>query len=336
MTVRRRKGRPSWYYRIQRGGKVYTGGGYTSREDAAHAEAVRLLQIGSAPHRTVRLGEAAEVYLKEVVARHANAVGERYTFQRILERFGEDRPLRAVTPGDLEGYRAWRLSTPGGGKRKRPITAVTVNRDLAHLSAFFSWCQRRGWVPASHNPARTAAVARAKETWRPWVILTQEQREKLWGLLPPKERIKAQLLFLLGVRKAVVLNLRWEQIDWTNRLVQYTSKGKSGVIPLSETATALLRELGPKPEGRVFAERTDSTLKKWWAKAREALGIPGLRRHDLRVTFARELADRGADLRTIQGLLGHSTLAMTARYIPPDLEARRRAIRLLDKPLPER
>jgi integrase len=58
--------------------------------------------------------------------------------------------------------------------------------------------------------------------------------------------------------------------------------------------------------------------------------MPTLRLHDLRVTFARRLAKRGVDLKTIQALLGHATPTMTHRYIPTDLEAQRRAVALLD------
>jgi integrase len=64
-----------------------------------------------------------------------------------------------------------------------------------------------------------------------------------------------------------------------------------------------------------------------WAKTRVALGIPRLRPHDLRVMFARETHARGADLKAVQGLLGHSTPTMTMHYIPADLHAMRAAVR---------
>lgn len=78
----------------------------------------------------------------------------------------------------------------------------------------------------------------------------------------------------------------------------------------------------------MFPVRTDSTFKKYWAKARVALGIPRLRPHDLRVMFARETHSRGADLKAVQGLLGHSTPTMTMHYIPADLHPMRAAVRV--------
>ena len=58
-----------------------------------------------------------------------------------------------------------------------------------------------------------------------------------------------------------------------------------------------------------------------------ALGIPRLRPHDLRVMFARETHARGADLKAVQGLLGHSTPTMTMHYIPADLHGMRDAVK---------
>jgi integrase len=102
------------------------------------------------------------------------------------------------------------------------------------------------------------------------------------------------------------------------------------VIPLNDRVLELLRELGPKPTGRVLRAVSDTTLRRWWGKARESVGMPTLRLDDLRVTFARRLAKRGVDLKTIQALMGHATPTMTHRYIPTDLEAQRRAVALLD------
>ena len=84
-------------------------------------------------------------------------------------------------------------------------------------------------------------------------------------------------------------------------------------------------------EGKVFPFTVDTSLKRRWYTVRTELGLPNLRLHDLRVTFARSLADKGHSLRTIQALLSHSTITMTARYIPPDLERMREAVASLDE-----
>ena len=73
--------------------------------------------------------------------------------------------------------------------------------------------------------------------------------------------------------------------------------------------------IGPGPSGSVFPVRTDSTFKKYWAKSRAALGVPRLRPHDLRVMFVRETCARGADVKAVQGLLGHPTPTMTTLFV---------------------
>tara|TARA_Y100000310_G_scaffold46382_1_gene43102 strand:+ start:5649 stop:6098 length:450 start_codon:yes stop_codon:yes gene_type:complete len=76
---------------------------------------------------------------------------------------------------------------------------------------------------------------------------------------------------------------------------------------------------------------SDIGLRRAWDKARKAIGLPHLRPHDLRVTFARQLSEKGVSLKTIQGLLGHSTPTMALRYIPSDLRDRQAAVKLLEK-----
>ena len=115
-----------------------------------------------------------------------------------------------------------------------------MNRDLAYLSAFFNWCRSLGWLPeGAANPARAKSkrredgggVARFDEPWRPWQTLPEELEEQLWGILPRRVRLTVELLLHLGVRRGVVRELRWVQIDWANRLAHYTSKRKNCVIP---------------------------------------------------------------------------------------------------------
>jgi integrase len=165
------------------------------------------------------------------------------------------------------------------------LKGATINRRLAYLSAFFTWAQLKRYVPTGYNPASAKVVKREREPWRSWIILTPEQREKLWAALPPQHQTRAKLLFHLGVRRDVVLNLQWEQVDWASDLITYTSKGKSGVIPMNKTARVLLEKLaaeqGFPKSGPVYPVKALSTFIRHWDKARKSLGLPTLRRHDL-------------------------------------------------------
>ncbi len=331
-------------YRFAVNGRVYEQTGFTTAREAADAAwAARRTVTGtsrwrgqSAPELT--FADAATVYLDETAAR-PNARDIARTLRTAIERWGS-RALDAVTPDDVRAFQTDRRRQVWCGAHRRhdcqcpaarPVSGASVNRDLAYLSAFFGWALRQGYV--ERNPV--AGVPRDRETWRPWVVLTRDNLDQLFAELPERQRVKAQLLYHMGVRKQVVLDLTWERIDLKNQLFTYYSKGKWKTKAFNQTCYKLLHQLweaqGGPTQGRVFAERSDTTLRRWWARARTKLGLPTLRRHDLRVTFARHLADKGVDLSTIQDLLGHESLTMTRRYIPESLQAQKRALRALDE-----
>lgn len=201
-------------------------------------------------------------------------------------------------------------------------------------------------VDPSVNPAAEKWVKRLREEWRPWIILTPAQFSSILERFSDRPILRAALILLanLGLRKGAVYAIRWSDIDWTHRLLHWRSKGKSGSIPLNDTALETLRGLAKfyqasrgldldvtPTDGKVFPFSTDTSLKRRWYAVRAELGLPDLRLHDLRVSFARSLSDEGVSLRTIQALLGHSTITMTARYVPPDLEKMREAVASLDR-----
>ena len=320
MTIRKRRG--SYYYRFWQASRLFEKGGFKTKRKAYQAEWQRRGEVGAVDKRapvSLPFEGAVKRYLEEVSSKHVNAKHERYVLGRLMMERWCCRSLAAIKVEDIERYKSERLVS---------VKPATVNRELSYLSGLYTWAQRVGLVEPTVHPVRL--VKREKETWRAWVILTPEQLERLFSYAPNRrERIKAELLYLLGVRRGVVLNMEWDRIDLGSRLLTYHSKGKDRTIPLSTRALELLIELGPQTSGRVFPEKTDSTLRRWWDKARKELGLPKLRRHDLRVTFARHLADRGVDPATIRDLLGHSTLTMTSRYIPPNIEQARRAVELL-------
>lgn len=333
--------RGRYRYRFWWKGVLHEQAGFPTKFKAREAEwreRERLGATGKDRRRRpgVPLREAVDAYLESVVKGHKNEESERHSFALVKGQLGE-RPVDQVTSTDIEAYKLWRA----GSKLKNGqlVKGATVNRDLAYLSAFYTWAQRhptpdRAYVPEGYNPASAKLVKRFEEPWRAWIVLTPEKEAELFAALPPRQRVKAQLLKHMGVRRGIVLGLEWERVDWENRLVQYRQKRKDKVHPVNATAWAILRELwdaqGKPTTGRVFPERSLSSFKRAWRRARVAVGLPELRRHDLRVTFARQLASKGADLKTIQGLLGHSSLTMTSRYIPPDLQAQRRAVEMLD------
>lgn len=330
---------PTWYFKFYfKGQRHGPEGGHKTKRAAMDAEADARREIGALRYQQgepASLSAAAARYRAEALAGKPSAARARHTLALFLEWAGEGRAVSGVTPGDVEGFRAWRRGRSrrrgaGGILKAGSVRGTTVNRDLADLSAFFAWCLRAG-LSAGQNPCLAAAVPRDPDEWAGWIVPSPAQQRALWRRLPRRERAKATLLKHLGVRRGIVLGLRWEQVDLASGLLTYHSKGKTRVVPVNATALAILRALKPQPSGSVFPERSITGFRRAWDRARRAVGLPRLRVHDLRVAFARELASAGVDLATIQDLLGHSTIAMARRYVPESLRQMRRAVRTLDR-----
>lgn len=124
------------------------------------------------------------------------------------------------------------------------------------------------------------------------------------------------------MRKAEILGLEWARVDLsTSRLTLYRTKsGKPRGIPINRAVYDALVALEPEQTrraGLVFARRDGAAwgqIRSAFAKALERAGIKGFRFHDLRHTAASHLVMRGASLKDVQELRGHSDLKMTQRY----------------------
>ena len=103
-----------------------------------------------------------------------------------------------------------------------------------------------------------------------------------------------------------------------------TENGTDRFVTLNSAAVQVLKDLqerhkrlGLPPDSTLFHSKRDGLIKnpcKWFATALEQAKINGVTWHTLRYTFASRLVMAGVDLKTVQELMGHKTIAMTARY----------------------
>jgi integrase len=121
------------------------------------------------------------------------------------------------------------------------------------------------------------------------------------------------------------------------RILNAKTKSSARSIPLNAISYALLCELAQKkksnlvfPSNRKVGERFFD-LKKGFKKAVQLAGIAPIRFHDLRHTFATRLVQAGVDIITVQHLLGHAKISMTARYAHSPDNARVAAVKRLDE-----
>ena len=203
-----------------------------------------------------------------------------------------------------------------------------ANRTIAVVSKMFALAIR--WAMRPDNPCKH--VERNQETKRKRYLSADELVRLTMALAahPDKQTANTvRLLLLTGARRGEVLAAKWADIDlgtgtWTKPGA--TTKQKTDhAVPLSAPARQLLSEIREeqaskrRPLGEyVFPSIGGSghvvEIKRLWRNVCKAAAISGLRIHDLRHSFASQLASGGASLPLIGALLGHATPATTHRY----------------------
>jgi integrase/recombinase XerC len=189
-------------------------------------------------------------------------------------------------------------------------------------------------------------------------IVSPTQERAILGYLattryPSRDRVMFLLSMKAGLRAKEIASLTWAmvtdaagQIAEALQLQNRASKGKTGgrTIPLhpdlQAAITALQTACGEMatPERSVlFSERggglSPATVRLWFHRLYTALHMDGCSSHSGRRTFitraARKVSQVGGSLRDVQDLAGHTSLAMTQRYIEGDTEAKRKLVALL-------
>ncbi len=125
-----------------------------------------------------------------------------------------------------------------------------------------------------------------------------------------------------GLRRSEIFNLQWNDIDWDNKRVTIHARknNTSMIIPIKEVVFKMLKSMFTSASSCYVFPGTDgkrTTYKTGFNAACKRANITDLRFHDLRHTFASDLINSGADLRTVQSLMGHKNIVSTIRYVYP-------------------
>jgi len=232
------------------------------------------------------------------------------------------RDVRPVLGGRKVAEVAWADIDALHRKMTKAGRPYQANRTVALLSKMFSLAIQ--WRMRPDNPCK--GIERNQETKRKR-YLNGNELARLTAALAAYEDHQAadiiRLLLLTGSRRGEAMAARWADIDltagvWTKP--GSTTKQKTDhVAPLSAPARQLLADLQRRtnspwvfPSDSAPGHRV--TIQKAWVAICTAAGITGLRVHDLRHSFASQLASGGASLPLIGSLLGHSSPSTTARY----------------------
>lgn len=192
------------------------------------------------------------------------------------------------------------------------VKPATRNRYRALIRAILRACERE-WDWLDKAPALRVEA----EPKRRVAFLTREQAEGLIAALPEKYRCLVRFALLTGLRKANVHGLRWENVNLEQGMViVHADEAKAGeriLVPLNAQAREMLSAMPEPREGLVFKcpERISPTT---WTNACKRAGVPWLRFHDLRHTWASWHAMAGTPMNVLMELGGWSTPSIVRKY----------------------
>ena len=239
---------------------------------------------------------------------------------QFFAKLGPRRP-QDVTPLEIRQF-VVALSTRGVGRR-------TIARKLSCLRSFFRFLCREGTL--EHNPASAIPTPRLDKRLPSFLDEQQTLRlleaptSKAWQGL--RDRAFLETLYSTGMRVSELVGLNLEDVDEISGTAIVRGKGKKErLCPIGETALKTIRAyVAKRPRKlkipyalfvsqkgtRLTVRQADRLLARY---VRLAGLPPTISPHSLRHTFATHLLDRGADLRSVQELLGHVSLSTTQIY----------------------
>ena len=270
-----------------------------------------------------------------------------------LRLFDRDLSVRAAAEGTRRAYSndLGQLATWADGMKLQPATMghrelrryaahlsnegmskSSVARKLAAIRSFYAALLRAGLVTS--NPAEL--VASPKRDHKLPRVLTREEMAKLLDGIPARtplelrDRAMLELAYSCGLRAQEVVGLNLDSPDFDGERLRVEGKGgRTRLVPMGEIAQNALRGyldrgrsalqhveneralLVSKSGRRLHPSDVRRRLERW---VRQAAISGGVSPHALRHSFATHLLEGGADLRTIQELLGHSSLSTTQIY----------------------
>jgi integrase len=250
--------------------------------------------------------------------------------KRFLETFGGFR-LDEITQREIERYKGTRaLDTRD--RTARTVTPRTVNLELSLLKHMFALAVE--WDYIETNPA--ARVKGFKLDQKLERVLTEQEEIRLLAVSPPYLARLIRFALNTGCRLGEITSLKWSEVDLrTGTITVAKSKtGKVRHIPINSEVRAVLRECQLSSGETVFGYKGKpiQRFSRSWERAVREAGIPRIRFHDLRHTFATRLVLGGVDLVTVMDLMGHENIVTTLRYSHPSPEVNRAAVNRLCKP----
>ena len=244
--------------------------------------------------------------------------------RQYLDWLGEEgiSPTQALH-ADVEAYTR---SMTARGK-----SAATVTRSQASLKSFYSWMMEIGQI--GENPAR--GLSQTKVERKLPHILTSREVELFLEQPDPtdakgcRDKAMLELLYATGIRVSELIGLNLDNINLSAGFIRCANRGKERIIPLYQAAVRALQnyldrvrpQMVEHPDEKaLFVNMSGERMSRqgFWKIIKHYQEKAGIQKditpHTLRHSFAAHLLENGADLHSIQEMLGHADISSTQIY----------------------
>jgi integrase len=255
------------------------------------------------------LAQALDRYAREVTPTKKGACTEQRRIAQLKRHSLAARYIASIRSVDLARYRDERLHAG--------IGANTIRLELALLSHVFEVARKDWGMESLTNPVksiRKVSLPAGRER-----RLVDDEEARLLGYCEDTKNLRLkcaiQLAIATGMRRGELVGLRWSNIDLQRKVAVLpdTKNGTTRRVPLSSKAVTALVAIPKRDDDRVIAVHPD-WLTWQFQVACSALGIDGLRFHDLRHEAVSRLFERGLNMMEVASVSGHKSLSMLKRY----------------------
>lgn len=231
--------------------------------------------------------------------------------------------LLEATAETVQSYMDWMLS--------RGKSAASVTRFLASVKSFYNFQLFSGKVKT--NPAKGVSAAKVERKY-PEILTSKEvdlflEQPRCVDAKGFRDHAMLELLYATGIRVSELITLDLDDLNLAAGLIHCSSRGKERIIPLYRTAVKALQDYVWKIRPQLVSDPEETALfvnmngermsrQGFWKIIKYYQEKAGIEKeitpHTLRHSFAAHLLENGADLRSIQEMLGHADISSTQIY----------------------
>lgn len=253
-----------------------------------------------------------------------------YAYTYDLKKFGDflssqNKDIMSATRDDIKQFLKFE-------KIKKQNSTRTLARSLAAIRQFYNFISDT--TGSAENPTYKVETPQVKRTLPDF--LTVIEVEKLYRSVSENDMYELrdksifELLYSCGLRISEAVELKTENVDFVNRIVKVKGKGnKERFVPMGDEAIRIISKYMQESRPMILGNRTSEYLfiskkgpilnrKSVWRLLKGYVDRAGIKKnitpHTLRHSFATHLLENGADLRSVQEILGHMDISTTQIY----------------------